>query len=410
MSRRVPKRRFKGFEGEWEQRKLSDITEKIGSGKTPLGGMEAYVDKGVALIRSQNVNHDMVDLSDVVFIDEETDTSMKGSRVHTDDVLLNITGASIGRSAVYKRIEHANVNQHVCIIRPNNNYDSSFIQLNLASLKGQKQIELSQSGSGREGLNFKQIGKFNFYYPIKKEQVEIGTYFSKFDKLITLHQQKYDKLQALKKAYLYEMFPQEGESVPKRRFAGFSGDWEKKVLNNIVNGINRVDATSKAPVMMITAQHGFIKQSERYSFDNAGESLKKYIILNKGELAYNHGASKVRPYGSCFALKEEYARVPFVYHCFSVKENNSEFISIVLNSKNVERQLKKLITSGARMDGLLNISFKEYCTVEILVPDITEQNKIADFFEIFDQHISEIDSKLQKLKALKQAYLVEMFV
>ena len=54
--------------------------------------------------------------------------------------------------------------------------------------------------------------------------------------------------------------------------------------------------------MMITANNGFIKQSERYAFNNAGESLKKYILLEKGELAYNHGASKLRPYGSCFAL------------------------------------------------------------------------------------------------------------
>ena len=70
--------------------------------------------------------------------------------------------------------------------------------------------------------------------------------------------------------------------------------------------------------MMITANNGFIEQSERYAFNNAGESLKKYILLEKGELAYNHGASKLRPYGSCFALTTaENARIPFVYHCFS---------------------------------------------------------------------------------------------
>ena len=85
----------------WEQRKLGDITSKIGSGKTPLGGNDAYVNDGIYLIRSQNVHDDIVDLSDVVFIDEETDISMSNSRVITGDVLLNITGASIGRSAVY---------------------------------------------------------------------------------------------------------------------------------------------------------------------------------------------------------------------------------------------------------------------------------------------------------------------
>ena len=141
--------------------------------------------------------------------------------------------------------------------------------------------------------------------------------------------------------------------------------------------------------MMITANNGFIEQSERYAFDNAGESLKKYILLQKGELAYNHGASKLRPFGSCFALTTaESARIPFVYHCFSAENKNAEFLSIELNGSEVESQLRKIVSSGARMDGLLNISFDEYSTVTVLLPDIKEQEHIADFFRNFDHLIT----------------------
>ena len=141
--------------------------------------------------------------------------------------------------------------------------------------------------------------------------------------------------------------------------------------------------------MMITANNGFIEQSERYAFNNAGESLKKYILLEKGELAYNHGASKLRPYGSCFALTTaENARIPFVYHCFSAEEQNAEFMSIELNGFNVENQLRKIVSSGARMDGLLNISFAEYASVSVLLPEIEEQNRIADFFCTLDNLIT----------------------
>ena len=141
--------------------------------------------------------------------------------------------------------------------------------------------------------------------------------------------------------------------------------------------------------MMITANNGFIEQSERYAFDNAGESLKKYILLQKGELAYNHGASKLRPFGSCFALTTaESARIPFVYHCFSAENQNAEFLSIELNSSEVESQLRKIVSSGARMDGLLNISFDEYSTVTVLLPDIKEQEHIADFFHNLDHLIT----------------------
>lgn len=165
-----PRHRMAGFTGPWEQRKLGDITSKIGSGKTPLGGKEAYVEAGICLIRSQNVHDDKVDLSDVVYIDDETDNSMSNSRVKTGDVLLNITGASIGRSAVYTDSLDANVNQHVCIIRPVETYDSKFIQLNIASTYGQKLIEASQAGGGREGLNFQQIGEMKFLFPQKRSR------------------------------------------------------------------------------------------------------------------------------------------------------------------------------------------------------------------------------------------------
>lgn len=185
--KRVPEIRFAGFTDDWEQRKLREITVKIGSGKTPLGGKGAYVKTGIPLIRSQNVNDNKVIFEDIVYINDATDESMKNSRVFTNDVLLNITGASIGRSAVYKGLNQANVNQHVCIIRPSEGYYPDFIQLNLASGSGQKQIELSQAGGGREGLNFQQIGKMCFPLPTLDEQKQIGRYFNTVDNLITLH-------------------------------------------------------------------------------------------------------------------------------------------------------------------------------------------------------------------------------
>ncbi len=164
--------------------------------------------------------------------------------------------------------------------------------------------------------------------------------------------------------------------------------WEQLQLKELATEITRTDSESDAPVMMITAQNGFINQSERYAYDNSGESLKKYILLQKNELAYNHGASKIHPYGSCFALHEEKARIPFVYHCFSVGENVPDFISIELNGKSIENQLRKIVSSGARMDGLLNISFQEYGTLSLLLPFIDEQEKIATFFERLDHLIT----------------------
>ena len=197
---------------------------------------------------------------------------------------------------------------------------------------------------------------------------------------------------------------------PAIRFAGFTDAWEQRKLSEIATEINRNDPESTAPIMMITANNGFIEQSERYAFNNAGESLKKYILLQKGELAYNHGASKLRPYGSCFALTtSENARIPFVYHCFDVGENDSEFVSIELNGADVENQLRRIASSGARMDGLLNISYEEYSNIEIKLPKIEEQKAISAYFRSLDNLITLHQRKYDKLVVMKKSMLEKMF-
>ena len=165
-------------------------------------------------------------------------------------------------------------------------------------------------------------------------------------------------------------------------------------MSSIAEEITRTDPESTAPVMMITANNGFIEQSDRYAFNNAGKSLKKYILLEKGEMAYNHGASKLRSYGSCFALTTaESARIPFVYHCFSVGDNDPEFVSMELNGTRVENQLRKIVSSGARMDGLLNISYEEYASVELVMTCIPEQHILADYFRQLNHLITLHQSK-----------------
>ena len=209
---------------------------------------------------------------------------------------------------------------------------------------------------------------------------------------------------------LEKMFPKDGSVVPEVRFKGFEKPWQTIYLGDIASEITRTDKTSEAPIMMITAANGFIDQSDRYSFNNAGQSLAKYIVLKKGELAYNHGASKLRPYGSCFALNVDEARIPYVYHCFTISDHNPYFVSRVLNNKETEKQLRKLVTSGARMDGLLNISYEEYTTVNIQLPERDEQDRIADYFRNLETLIVLCQQELDKLQSLKKALLEKMFV
>ena len=144
-------------------------------------------------------------------------------------------------------------------------------------------------------------------------------------------------------------------------------------------------------------------QSEKYSRDNAGQSLKKYILLKQGELAYNHGASKAKQFGCCYELTEPEARIPYVYHCFKV--NNTEYtpyIAMALNNAKMDKQLKRLVSSSARMDGLLNISFEDYMSVTLHLPSPKEQKRVADFLEKIDERITTQEKLLASLKKYKR--------
>lgn len=169
----------------WEVKKLKYIIEKIGSGVTPKGGASVYQQKGIPLLRSQNVHFDGLRLDDVAFISEEIHNEMIGSRVLAGDVLLNITGASIGRCCVVPAdIKEANVNQHVCILRSAKTIDSYFLCNYLTSEKGQIQIFSSEKGISREGLNYEQIKSFIVPIPPKTEQHEIINYIANENKIL----------------------------------------------------------------------------------------------------------------------------------------------------------------------------------------------------------------------------------
>ena len=157
----------------WEVVKLRYLSTKIGSGVTPRGGAEVYSDEGIIFVRSQNVHFDGLKLNDVSFISEEIHDSMSNSKVQKNDILLNITGASIGRCCVVEIEDEMNVNQHVCIIRPTSDVLSRFLNFVLQSNVGQNQVKLGTTGGNREGLNFEAIKEFNIPLPNLEYQQEI---------------------------------------------------------------------------------------------------------------------------------------------------------------------------------------------------------------------------------------------
>lgn len=193
----------------WSVKKIKHVTFKIGSGITPLGGGSNYIDGGIPLLRSQNIHFDRIDLNDVARISEFTHNSMKNSKVRKGDVLLNITGGSLGRCFYVDSNEEMNVNQHVCIIRPNKKINTIFLNMLLASEIGQKQIWFFQQGGGREGLNFQAIKNFYLPLPDLEEQQKIAIYLNKqaakIDQAIALKTAHIEKLKEYKSVLINDV-------------------------------------------------------------------------------------------------------------------------------------------------------------------------------------------------------------
>ena len=207
-----PRLRFPEFRhsGEWQSDALGTRVKKVGSGITPSGGDKNYKQSGRPFVRSQNVGWAELILDDVAFIDEETHNSFCSTEIHAFDVLLNITGASIGRSAVADaRVVGGNVNQHVCIIRVKAaELNHFYLNQYLISPVGQKQIGSFQAGGNRQGLNFAQIRSFSIPLPPEvAEQQRIADCLTALDDVIAANSVKLDALKIHKNTLMQQLFP-----------------------------------------------------------------------------------------------------------------------------------------------------------------------------------------------------------
>ena len=184
---------------DWEVVRLGKHVTHVGSGVTPRGGKSVYTESGITFLRSQNVHFDGLRLDDVVHIPREIDDSMQRSRVKPKDVLLNITGASIGRCTTAPvDIGPANVNQHVCIIRTTEALNPGFLSKWLSTPRSQKEIDDIQTGQSRQGLNYQQVRQLTTVLPHRDEQDAVVQILDGVDATIDMARNERDELRLLK--------------------------------------------------------------------------------------------------------------------------------------------------------------------------------------------------------------------
>lgn len=200
-------------------------------------------------------------------------------------------------------------------------------------------------------------------------------------------------------------------NVPKIRFPGFTDAWEQRRLGEVSERVRGNDGRMDLPTLTISAGSGWLDQRERFSENIAGAEQKNYTLLHKGELSYNHGNSKLAKYGAVFELQTyEEALVPRVYHSFkTTDEAVPDFIEYMFATKKPDLELEKLVSSGVRMNGLLNINYDDFMGIKITLPSVEEQKKISSFLRRFDNLITLHQRKLTNVKDLKAGLLQKVF-
>ncbi len=399
----MPALRFKGFSDAWAETKIGEITTKVGSGSTPRGGVEVYQSAGIPFIRSQNVNNEQLLLNDITYISDEINNQMKGSLVKPNDILLNITGASIGRSCVVPLdFEMGNVNQHVCIIRLKPNYVPRFLQPYLSSSRGQKSISSTQGGSGREGLNFEAIRSFKVFTPTLDEQTKIASFLTVVDEKISQLTKKYDLLTQYKKGVMQQVFSQE------LRFKDDDGqdfsDWGQQKLGDISSFFSGGTplTTNKSfyngNVAFIKSGEIAATKTEQFITEASLKSSSAKMVA-AGDLLYAlYGATSGE-----VAISKINGAINQAVLCIRSKLNTYYLYSFL-------HFHKKSILGTYLQGGQGNLSAEIIKSLDVPCPCEKEQTKIANFLTAIDEKITNTQAELRAVKQYKQGLLQHLFV
>jgi len=354
-------------------------------------------------------------LDDVAHINDGIHQKHKATELKEDDVLLNITGASIGRTAIAtKEIEGGNVNQHVCIIRANSKVSPKFLCNYIQTKKIQNYIQSLQTGGSREGLNFEQIRSFPISLPNIAEQNKIAQLLDKLNERIATQNKIIEDLKKLKSAIVEKVFCSPNQEYPMCRIEGFQQALSTYKMSDFSSRIATRNKDSKCSlVLTIAAQYGLVNQESFFNKSVASKNLTGYYLLHKGEFAYNRSYSAGYDWGAVKRLDNyDEGVLSTLYICFKINETivDSDYLAYYFESTKWHRGLSDIAGEGARNHGLLNVSITDYFNTKHRFPVIEEQKAIAKMLNTITEKERKATLLGECYQKQKQYLLRQMFI
>ena len=381
-----PKIRFKGYQEDWEQRKLGEL----GSLKNGMNFSKEAMGIGFPFVNLQNIfGNNVIDVTNLGKA-MASDSQLKDYNLLNGDVLFvrsSVKLEGVGEAAlVPQNLENTTYSGFIIRFRDEYGLDNNFKRFLFGIESVRNQIMAQATNSANKNISQTVLENLCLKIPNKSEQEKIGLYFSNLDHLITLHQRKCEETKTLKKYMLQKMFPQNGHSVPEIRFSGFTEDWEQRKFADFTwdAGKRNKEDLDLEPYA-ITNEHGFIRQRDAH--DDFGymkdTDRKAYNIVQPNSFAYNPARINVGSIG--YYKGVENVIVSSLYEVFQTDNYvNDRFLWHWLKSDEFPRWIAKLQEGSVR----LYFYYDKLCECQLYMPSLEEQEKIATFLDDLDHLIT----------------------
>ena len=405
--KKVPIIRIKGFNDDWERRKLGELV-KFSKGTGYSKGDLKEFGTPIILYGRLYTNYE------TVIKDVDTFVDAKNGSVYScgGEVIIPASGETAEDISVASVVGKSGIllGGDLNIITPPSEIDSAFLALSISNGKPHNEMAKMAQGKSIVHLHNSDLEKIELAYPSYEEQVQISTYFGYLDHLITLHQREIDRIVCLRKAMVEKMFPQNGADVPAVRFSRYKEPWRFCQFSEIFTERHIIDTISdEYPQLAFTIEEGVIrpedKKTNKRDFLIIDKATKKYLQTEYDDIIYNP-ANVI--YGAIHRNALGKGCVSPIYKIFYT-DQDSTFMECIVRHPNFIKEISRSMEGTVKK--LRTLKPKAFLEMSAYIaPTIEEQRQIGEYFRQMDRLIEIEKEELEKIKHIKSACLEKMFV
>ena len=399
--KRIPALRFKGFNDDWAQRKLKDLTDvRDGTHSSPK-----YVEAGHPFITSKNINNGSIDYRDIKYItDEDFDEINKRSKVDIHDILMGMIG-TVGNLALIDKKPNFAI-KNIALIKDIGKIDYLFLYNFLQSNYVSKELIQKLDGGTQKFISLNKVRDLNISVASFQEQKAISKCLMRVNNLLILQQRKEKLLKQIQQAIYYNIYPEYGTKIPIIRHREFNKDWSIVSFNKLYKkSKEKNDLTYGEDKIISVAKMYFKHESQNSSKDY----LKTYNVFKKGDIAFEGNRSEGFSHGRFVQNNIGDGIVSHVFDVFTpLKKENLNYWKYAIHNEHIMKYI--LVKSTTKATMMNNLSTKDFLKQKIAVPNSREMKKISHLLKRLDDQLEFSKRKIKLLTKVKQFLLQNMFI